>query len=30
MFGQNIALYVSANYIRIGNALVDVFVRGRK
>ena len=30
MFGQNIALYVSANYVRIGNALVEVFVRGRK
>jgi len=30
MFGQNIALYVTANYTRIFSALVDVFVRGRK
>ena len=30
MFGQNIALYVSANYSRIFSALIDTFVRNRK
>lgn len=30
MFGQNIALYITANYTRIFTTLVDVFARGKR